>query len=104
MVAEVSGAWGMKGELSLASPIPLRGSGWRETVCGGFFGRLHELSGYETRGVVGQGREWCGRTRGGSPAGDNVTGRTDDARGLVKRHRGQTRRVETYAEGGMPEG
>ena len=27
MVAEVSGAWGMKGELSLASPTPVKGVG-----------------------------------------------------------------------------
>ena len=103
MVAEVSGAWGMKGELSLASPIPLRGSGWRETVCGGFFGRIREYLGYETRGA-GQGCNWCGRAPGGSPAGDNVTGQTDDGRGFVKRHWRRERRVETYAEGGMPEG
>ena len=53
---------------------------------------------------MGQGREGCGRARDGSPAGDNVTGRTDDARGFVKRHWRRARRVETHAEGGgMPE-
>ena len=103
MVAEVSGAWGMKWELSLASPIPLRGSGWRETVCGGFFGRIRERLGWEA-GRVGQGCEWCGRTRGGPPAGENMTGRTNEERRLVRRQRGMTRRVEAYAEGGMPEG
>ena len=76
MVAEVSGAWGMKGELSLASPIPLKGgrAGERQ-VCGGFLGRIRENLGCETRGA-GQGCEPV-RTGTGWIAGGRQRDRAD---------------------------